>query len=243
MYCQMLKTFRGIQGPSAVNLRAVGRTIDQAKRSSKSIALSATLSLTAFLCPQIVTASETTINGIADQVSVITAISGTGTDDAGVADVKLTLIDVDSGFYWNGYSFQESEENFDADLSDSSNSISWNYSFPASLSAGQYTLSATSINSTGVIDQTPATETFLVTGYIPSTGQGSWAPKVNMPSIPVAAANLPDGRILTWAAYKKDDYKPYGSDNQQTYTSIFNPSNNQTSLELVDKTDHDMGVY
>jgi len=55
--------------------------------------------------------------------------------------------------------------------------------------------------------------------------------------IPVAAANLPDGKILSWSA--KDRYN-FGGDDGRTYTSLFDPTNFSFSTTLVTNTGHDM---
>lgn len=66
---------------------------------------------------------------------------------------------------------------------------------------------------------------------------GTWSPVYTADMVPVAATNLPDGKILSWSAY--DAYR-FGSDRGQTYTSIFDPSTNQFSSTLITHTDHDM---
>jgi len=72
-----------------------------------------------------------------------------------------------------------------------------------------------------------------------STGPGRWGNPISLPSIPVSAANLPDGRILTWAAYNKFAYT-YGQDFGRTYTTIFNPNTGSANESLVSNIKHDM---
>lgn len=65
-----------------------------------------------------------------------------------------------------------------------------------------------------------------------------WEGPHEMPLIPVASANLPDGKILVWSAALRMDFliAPTG----RTFTGIFDPATGQTSeYELVD-TQHDM---
>ncbi len=67
--------------------------------------------------------------------------------------------------------------------------------------------------------------------------QGKWGAVINSSVIPVAAANLPDGKILAWSAYAKNDF---GGNNGETYTTIFDPTNNSFTERLVSNTGHDM---
>ena len=64
-----------------------------------------------------------------------------------------------------------------------------------------------------------------------------WEGPYNMPLVPVAAANLPDGRILTWSAWDKFSF---GGDFGETYTAIFDPQTKQSTERLVSRTGHDM---
>lgn len=66
--------------------------------------------------------------------------------------------------------------------------------------------------------------------------KGSWSKVYDGKVIPVAAANLPDGKILAWSSVSKNNF----SGNGQTYTTVFNPKNNSFSDKLVSNTNHDM---
>jgi len=67
---------------------------------------------------------------------------------------------------------------------------------------------------------------------------GQWSDVISMPLIPVGAANLPNGKILTWAAH--DRYK-FGENINQTYTAIFDPATNSSTEWLVENDPaHDM---
>ncbi len=69
---------------------------------------------------------------------------------------------------------------------------------------------------------------------------GSWGNVIEMPAIPVSAANLPDGRVLTWSAYNRNTFEPTDQDFGRSYTSIFDPLTEQSDLTLVTNTQHDM---
>lgn len=60
---------------------------------------------------------------------------------------------------------------------------------------------------------------------------------IAFPIVPVAAANLPDGNVITWSAYSPTTF---GGDNGYTYTALFNPSAQTVSAQVVSNTGHDM---
>lgn len=68
-------------------------------------------------------------------------------------------------------------------------------------------------------------------------GTGRWGNVINLPLVAVAAANLPNNKLLLWSAY---DRYTSGGDQGQTYTAIFDPATNQSTLSLVTATQHDM---
>ncbi len=70
--------------------------------------------------------------------------------------------------------------------------------------------------------------------------QSKWEGPYKMPLVASAAANLPDGRILTWSAYAKLKFHYGDVGVGKTYTSIFDPKNNSSTEGLVSNTEHDM---
>ncbi|WP_164931998.1 galactose oxidase-like domain-containing protein [Janthinobacterium sp. 17J80-10] len=62
---------------------------------------------------------------------------------------------------------------------------------------------------------------------------------IDLPIVPVAAANLPNGKVLTWSAYAPDNY---GDENAwgQTYSAIFDPATLSSQQRVVTETQHDM---
>jgi galactose oxidase len=66
---------------------------------------------------------------------------------------------------------------------------------------------------------------------------GQWTAPQNLSIVPVAAANLPDGRVLFWSAYER---LAFGGDNGRTYTVVYNPATGAASETLVSNTGHDM---
>jgi large repetitive protein len=68
-------------------------------------------------------------------------------------------------------------------------------------------------------------------------GRSRWAPKVGLSLVPVAAANLPDGRVLFWSG---EDRFSFGNDGGKTFTTVFDPATNRATERLVNETAHDM---
>jgi galactose oxidase len=74
-----------------------------------------------------------------------------------------------------------------------------------------------------------------------------WLPQLALPSalsdpipfplIPVAAANLPNGKVVTWASYSPTTF---GGDNGYTDTALFDPATLAVSENFVAATGHDM---
>lgn len=73
-------------------------------------------------------------------------------------------------------------------------------------------------------------------GDILKTAAG-WSEIIEFPIVPVAAANLPDGKILTWSAFAPTTF---GGDKGRTFSSVFDPLTRTTTLRLVSETGHDM---
>ena len=66
---------------------------------------------------------------------------------------------------------------------------------------------------------------------------GEWNGPYPTPLIPVAAANLPDGRVVYWSAYDKFRF---GGSRGETATAIFDPVTKTSTENFVQHTDHDM---
>jgi galactose oxidase len=60
---------------------------------------------------------------------------------------------------------------------------------------------------------------------------------IAFPIVPVAAANLPNGKVLTWAAYSPTTYS---GDNGFTATAVFDPETLAVTQRWVAETGHDM---
>ena len=67
--------------------------------------------------------------------------------------------------------------------------------------------------------------------------QAQWSAIYNLPQVPAAAANLPDGKILFWSA---EDRFFFNDNESQTYTSIFDSATGIATDRLVTETNHNM---
>lgn len=69
--------------------------------------------------------------------------------------------------------------------------------------------------------------------------EGFWEGPYELPVIPAAVANLPDGKLLMWSAYDLLDSNRRG--NGQTWTAIWDPNQPDVKPEgvLVKTTGHD----
>lgn len=66
---------------------------------------------------------------------------------------------------------------------------------------------------------------------------GRWSGVINLDLVPVAVANLPDGKVLAWSA---KDKLAFGGSTGRTWTTVFDPQNETFSSTLVTETNHDM---
>jgi galactose oxidase len=65
---------------------------------------------------------------------------------------------------------------------------------------------------------------------------GKWGAPVTFPLVPASVAMLSNGRVLTWASYRSDNF----GGNGLTYTATYNPSTGAVSQRTVSNTGHDM---
>jgi galactose oxidase len=83
--------------------------------------------------------------------------------------------------------------------------------------------SAAEINLLGATDQ-------------PASSKGTWAAPIGFPLVPVAAAVLPNGKILTWSSYLPDSFGGTG----MTVTATLDPATGVVTQRTVSETGHDM---
>ncbi|MGJ7491169.1 galactose oxidase-like domain-containing protein [Variovorax sp. ZT4R33] len=88
----------------------------------------------------------------------------------------------------------------------------------------------------------PATYRFVAAGYTPlqsSAAQQSWTAPIALPLVPAAAANLPDGKLLLWAAGSPDGLGGLNISGQ-TFTAVFDPATQTATARMATETGHDM---
>ena len=67
---------------------------------------------------------------------------------------------------------------------------------------------------------------------------GAWSEVIEFPNIPVSAASLPNGDIVTWSSW--DRFQFSGNRFDRTYTSLFDTNTREVGEFLVTNTNHDM---
>jgi galactose oxidase len=68
-------------------------------------------------------------------------------------------------------------------------------------------------------------------------GRGSFSAPVGFPLVPVAAAQLPNGKILTWSAFQPD---AFNGGSGQTVTATYDPKTGVVTQRTITNTGHDM---
>lgn len=79
----------------------------------------------------------------------------------------------------------------------------------------------------------------LVANHVCHAQLGFWEGPYDLPVIPVAVANLPDGKVLVWSAYDLTNSNRRGEG--KTWTAIWDPEapNVKPAGELIETTGHD----
>ncbi len=73
-------------------------------------------------------------------------------------------------------------------------------------------------------------------GTVPGLSSlGSWGPVIQWPHIAITAANLPDGRVLTWSSTEVNEFP---ANREFTHSAVFDPNDN--SFVTTDNNFHDM---
>jgi len=68
-------------------------------------------------------------------------------------------------------------------------------------------------------------------------GSGSFSAPVGFPLVPVAAAQLPNGKILTWSAFQTDTFN---GGSGRTVTATYDPKTGVVTQRTITNTGHDM---
>ncbi|MDM0116400.1 DUF1929 domain-containing protein [Variovorax sp. J22R133] len=90
--------------------------------------------------------------------------------------------------------------------------------------------------------QPPNEYRFTAAGYTAAQSTAAtkpWSDPIALPLVPASAANLPDGKLLLWAARSPQSFSTSSSE-AYTYTSVFNPTTQSASPITVTATGHQM---
>ncbi|KAF2865028.1 hypothetical protein BDV95DRAFT_600043 [Massariosphaeria phaeospora] len=71
----------------------------------------------------------------------------------------------------------------------------------------------------------------------PAASKGLWTNTVDFPIVAAAAANLPDGKILLWSAFRLNEF---GGGSGLTQTVIYDPTTGVSTSRAITNTQHDM---
>ncbi|KAF2128511.1 carbohydrate-binding module family 32 [Dothidotthia symphoricarpi CBS 119687] len=71
----------------------------------------------------------------------------------------------------------------------------------------------------------------------PASGKGLWEKTVDFPLVPAAVSLLPNGKLLVWSAYAKNQF---GGSRGYTQTAIYDHMTGESSQLNVSNTQHDM---
>jgi galactose oxidase len=89
----------------------------------------------------------------------------------------------------------------------------------------------------------PANEyLFTAAGYTAAQSTAAvkpWSDPIALPLVPASAANLPDGKLLLWAARSPTSFST-SSNEAYTYTSVFDPVTRSASPLVITATGHQM---
>ena len=78
-------------------------------------------------------------------------------------------------------------------------------------------------------------------GVSPASVTSSWTSVISLAVNPIAVANLPNGKLVTWSAFDLYNYEgDIGQGNGKTYTSIFDPATGSSNQIVVTNTGDDM---
>ena len=76
----------------------------------------------------------------------------------------------------------------------------------------------------------------VLSSDVPTVAEiGQWSSIIQWPHIAISAANLPDGRILTWSASETNSFP---GDREYTHSAVFDPTTN--TFQNTDSNFHDM---
>jgi galactose oxidase len=73
-----------------------------------------------------------------------------------------------------------------------------------------------------------------------SEPKGVWSDVLEFPIVPISAALMPNGKVVTWSSWDRFDFSGDPAKRNRTITVTFDPGNDSVSERLVTETKHDM---
>jgi galactose oxidase len=73
-----------------------------------------------------------------------------------------------------------------------------------------------------------------------SKPKGAWSDVLEFPIVPISAALMPNGKVVTWSSWDRFAFSGDPALRNRTMTATFDPTNDGVSQKLITETGHDM---
>jgi hypothetical protein len=75
---------------------------------------------------------------------------------------------------------------------------------------------------------------------VSSEPKGKWSDVFEFPSVPISAALMPNGKVVTFSSWDRFAFSGDIAQRNRTFTATFDPGDDSVSERLVTETKHDM---
>ena len=75
---------------------------------------------------------------------------------------------------------------------------------------------------------------------VSSEPKGKWGAVLEFPIVPISAALMPNGKVVTWSSWDRFAFSGDTAQRNKTFTATFDPNDDSVSERLVTETTHDM---
>jgi galactose oxidase len=75
---------------------------------------------------------------------------------------------------------------------------------------------------------------------VSSEPKGKWGAVLEFPIVPISAALMPNGKVVTWSSWDRYAFSGDTAQRNKTFTATFDPNTDSVSERLVTETTHDM---
>lgn len=76
--------------------------------------------------------------------------------------------------------------------------------------------------------------------FVSSEPKGKWGAVLEFPIVPISAALMPNGKVVTWSSWDRYAFSGDTAQRNKTFTATFDPNDDSVSERLVTETTHDM---